>query len=300
VSDHAFERKEAPMSDDDIRRIARDVPPFGAALTRRRVLGLLGTAGLGAVAAACGGGGSSSAGSANRSTSSSRASGNGTATTSGTSGANGTGATTSCVLTPEVTEGPYYINADLVRSNVTEGKPGTPLELAITVLDADTCAPVRDAAVDIWHCDAEGIYSGFQAASTGGPGGGGGPGDGPGGGGGATDATRYLRGTQVTGADGVATFQTIYPGWYQGRAVHIHMKVHVNSSTRHTGQLFFDDKLNDTVYEAAPYSSKGSPDMRNADDSIFQDAGAASAIVDMTPSGNGYRGTIAVGINQAA
>jgi protocatechuate 3,4-dioxygenase beta subunit len=109
-----------------------------------------------------------------------------------------------------------------------------------------------------------------------------------------------LRGTQVTGADGVATFQTIYPGWYQGRAVHIHMKVHVNSSTRHTGQLFFADALNDTVYKTAPYSTKGSPDMSNADDSIFQDAGAASAILEITPQGNGYRGTISVGINQAA
>ena len=72
----------------------------------------------------------------------------------------------------------------------------------------------------------------------------------------------------------MATFQTIYPGWYRGRAVHIHMKVHVNSATRHTGQLFFDDALNDSVYENAPYSTKGPPDMRNADDSIFQDAGA--------------------------
>jgi len=281
---------------------SRDPLHLGETLTRRRVLGLLGAAGLGAVAAACGGGGSSSASDASKSTPSSGASSNATPTTNGTSGAKA-----SCVLTPEVTEGPYYINADLVRSDVTEGKDGTPVELAITVLDADTCAPVRDAAVDIWHCDAGGVYSGFEAASTGAPGagggpGGGGPGGGPGGGGsggGAQDATRYLRGTQVTGADGIATFRTIYPGWYRGRAVHIHMKVHVDSSTRHTGQLFFDDALNDTVYKAAPYRAKGSPDMRNADDSIFQDAGAASAIVDMTPSGSGYRGTITVGINQA-
>jgi protocatechuate 3,4-dioxygenase beta subunit len=201
------------------------------------------------------------------------------------------------VLTPEVTEGPYYIDADLVRSDITEGKPGTPVELAITVVDADSCAPVRDAAVDIWHTDASGIYSGYEAASTGGPGGGG-PGGGPGGGGGTTDSTRYLRGTQVTGADGVATFQTIYPGWYRGRTVHIHMKVHVNGSERHTGQLFFADDLNDTAYESAPYSERGGPDMRNDDDDIYAQAGGRSAEVAMTPSGGGYRGTITVGIQQ--
>jgi protocatechuate 3,4-dioxygenase beta subunit len=193
------------------------------------------------------------------------------------------------VLTPEVTEGPYYIDADLVRSDVTEGKPGTPVELAITVVDADGCAPVRDAAVDIWHCDASGIYSGYEGASTGGPGGGRT----------ATDSTRYLRGTQVTGADGLATFHTIYPGWYRGRAVHIHMKVHVDSSTRHTGQLFFTDDLTESVYESSPYSDRGSADMRNGDDSIYEQAGGRSAEVAMTPSGDGYRGAITVGIRQS-
>ncbi|HEY8217377.1 MAG TPA: intradiol ring-cleavage dioxygenase, partial [Acidimicrobiia bacterium] len=168
-----------------------------------------------------------------------------------------------------------------------------PLELAITVVDADGCAPVRDAAVDIWHCDASGVYSGYQATSTGGPG----PG-GPGGGRSAPDATRFLRGTQVTGADGVATFRTIYPGWYRGRAVHIHMKVHVDSSTRHTGQLFFSDDLNDRVYTAAPYADRGAPDVRNEDDDIYADAGGRSAEAVMTPSGDGYRGTITVGIRQ--
>ena len=160
-----FMRDSGSVSDDTTRRIAGDIPPFGAAMTRRRVLGLLGVAGLGTVAAACGGGSSS----AGTSTSSTRAKANESPTTGAASGA-ASGAAASCVLTPEVTEGPYYINTDLVRSDVIEGKPGTPVELAITVLDADTCSPVRDAAVDIWHCDAGGIYSGFQAASTGGGG----------------------------------------------------------------------------------------------------------------------------------
>ena len=192
---------------------------------------MLGVAGLGALAAACSGGDGSDTSATTR----------GRSSTPGSTGGSATGSNASCVLTPEATEGPYYIDADLVRSDITEGRPGTPVELAITVVAADGCAPVRDAAVDIWHCDASGIYSGYESASTGGPGG-------PGGGGGAAaDDTRYLRGTQVTGADGVATFRTIYPGWYRGHAVHIHTKVHVNSSERHTGQLFFADDLNDSV-----------------------------------------------------
>jgi protocatechuate 3,4-dioxygenase beta subunit len=253
-------------------------------LTRRRVLGMLGATGLGVLAAACSGGDGSDTSATTRGTSATSGSG---------TGGSSTGSNASCVLTPEVTEGPYYIDADLVRSDITEGKPGTPVELAIAVVDADGCTPVRDAAVDIWHTDASGIYSGYEAAATGAPGGGGR------GGGGATDSTRYLRGTQVTGADGVATFQTIYPGWYRGRTVHIHMKVHVNSSERHTGQLFFADDLNDAVYETAPYSERGAPDMRNDDDDIYAQAGGRSAEVAMTPSGNGYRGTITVGIQQS-
>jgi protocatechuate 3,4-dioxygenase beta subunit len=264
----------SPMPDDDV------TPP----LTRRRVIGLLGAVGLGAVAAACGGNDSSSAGGDPGTSGTS-----GTPGTSGGTSASTTTAAASCVLTPEVTAGPYSIDADLVRSDITEGKAGAPVELAITVVDADTCVPVRDAAVDIWHCDADGIYSGFEAASTGGP---------PGGGG-AQDSTRYLRGTQLTGADGVATFRTIYPGWYRGRAVHVHMKVHVDSSTRHVGQLFFGDELTDSVYESTPYSDRGSPDVRNSDDGIYAQAGGRSAIPTMAPAGDGYRGTITVGVSQS-
>jgi len=256
--------------------------PVDDIVTRRRALGLFGAVGLGVLAAACSNDDGSSAGRSTTETSGSAGSSGGTSSGGGSAGA-------ACVLTPEATEGPYYIDADLVRRDITEGKDGAPVELAIRVVDADTCAPVRDAAVDIWHCDAEGIYSGYEA-STGRRGGGGS---------GAQNSTRYLRGTQVTGADGIATFDTIYPGWYRGRAVHIHMKVHTDSASRHTGQLFFDDELSDTVYAAAPYSAKGTPDMRNDDDSIFADAGGESAIVTVTPSGNGYRGTMTVGITQS-
>jgi protocatechuate 3,4-dioxygenase beta subunit len=152
---------------------------------------------------------------------------------------------------------------------------------------------VSDAAVDVWHCDAGGVYSGFGQASTGGGGGG------PGGSQSPTDDQTFLRGTQVTDANGLGEFQTIYPGWYRGRAVHIHMKVHVGGSVVHTGQLFFDDDLTDQVYQSTPYSSHGTRDVRNESDNIFRSAGAASAVLVMTPSGGGYTGEIAVAVDRS-
>src|SRR5437868_1621090 len=127
-----------------------------------------------------------------------------------------------CVLTPELTEGPYYIAGEKLRRDVRDGHPGTLLTLRLTVLNASNCSPIRGAAVDIWHADAAGNYSGF--------------------GGGAGSRT-FLRGIQKTDKNGLAMFTTIYPGWYQGRAVHIHVKVHVGGSVVHTGQLFFSDAL---------------------------------------------------------
>jgi protocatechuate 3,4-dioxygenase beta subunit len=255
-------------------------------LSRREAIGLLAGLGAGVVAVACGGGSSS------KSVSSS--------TTSTTSSAGSSSATAStgaaCVLTPEVTEGPYYLDIDKVRSDITEGRPGTPLDLKITVVDASGCTPIRGAAVDVWHCDAGGVYSGFSQASAGGPGG---PGGGAGGSQSTTDNQTFLRGTQLTDANGLGEFQTIYPGWYRGRAVHIHMKVHVGGSVVHTGQLFFDDGLTDQVYRNAPYNSRGTRDVRNAADDIYRDAGAASAVLAMTPSGDGYVGEITVGVKHS-
>jgi protocatechuate 3,4-dioxygenase beta subunit len=257
-------------------------------LSRRRALGLFAGAGITAVAAACSGGDSSSPATARRRPS----------TTAGSTEATGAGsgaAEVGCVLTPEATEGPYYLDLDEVRSDITEGRVGAPLDLRITVVDASTCAPLPEAAVDVWHCDADGIYSGFVDASTGANG------PPPRGGGGsrvvqAGDGTTFLRGTQVTDADGVAGFATIYPGWYRGRAVHIHTKVHVGGSVVHTGQLFFADDLSDAVFASAPYAGKGDRDVRNADDSIYADAGRASAELVVSESGDGYVGEITVGV----
>ena len=181
----------------------------------------------------------------------------------------------SCVLTPELTEGPYYIAGEKVRRDIREGHPGTLLTLHLAVLHASTCKPIKGAAVDIWHADAAGNYSGFGAGAA---------------------SRTFMRGIQRTGANGVATFTTVYPGWYQGRAVHIHVKVHVGGAVVHTGQLFFSDTLTDKVYTAAPYASRGVRDMRNAQDSIFVNGGKKS-MLSVVKIGSGYVGTIAMGVH---
>src|SRR5262249_20597601 len=121
-------------------------------------------------------------------------------------------AATTCLLTPEVTEGPYWIDGTLTRRNITEGKPGMPLQIVFTVVDATTCKRIKGADVEIWHCDATGEYSGYDKGSPG-FGGGGGHAD-------PTSSTRYLRGHQRSDAAGHAQFVTIFPGWYQGRTPH--------------------------------------------------------------------------------
>ena len=181
-----------------------------------------------------------------------------------------------CVLTPELTEGPYYIAGEKLRRDIREGHPGTLLTLRLTVLNASTCRPIKGAAVDIWHCDAAGNYSGF--------------------GGGASSRT-FLRGIQKTDADGLAVFKTIYPGWYQGRAVHIHVKVHVGGNVVHTGQLFFPDATTAKAYAVAPYTSRPGPDMKNAQDSIFVNGGKRSMLT-VARSGAGWVGSISMGVHK--
>ena len=196
--------------------------------------------------------------------------------------------TVSCLLSPELTEGPYYIAKEKVRRDITEHRPGTSLALRLKVVDAATCRPIKGALVEIWHCDAGGLYSGFVSASTGGPGGGNGP----------TDKRTFLRGGQRSDATGTAIFKTIYPGWYRGRTVHIHVKVHVGGNTVHTGQLFFQDTMTDTIYARAPYSKRGTRETRNADDQIFGNGGASS-ILRLARSGTDYVGTLTMGVHRS-
>jgi protocatechuate 3,4-dioxygenase beta subunit len=180
-----------------------------------------------------------------------------------------------CVLTPELTEGPYYVAGEKIRRDITEGKPGTALLLSLTVMNASTCGLVKNAAVEIWHCDALGVYSGAVANNPG---------------------TNFLRGMQRTNTKGVATFKTIYPGFYQGRAVHIHVKVHVGGNVVHTGQLFFPAVTN-TVYARAPYKTHGThPDTTNAQDSIFRNGGDKGMLT-LRKSGAGYVGSVSMGVH---
>jgi protocatechuate 3,4-dioxygenase beta subunit len=181
-----------------------------------------------------------------------------------------------CVLTPEMTEGPYYISGEKLRRNITDGRPGAPLSLKLRVVDAATCRPIKNAAVDIWHADAGGIYSGFGSGAS---------------------SRTFMRGIQKTDANGVATFQTVYPGWYMGRTVHIHVKVHVGGDVVHTGQLFFADSVTDAVYRKTPYSSRPNRDVRNAQDNIYLDGGSKS-IVKIAKSGKGYTGTLTMGVRR--
>lgn len=209
--------------------------------------------------------------------------------TASTSAAPATAAT--CVLSAEETEGPYYIDGALTRSDITERKPGLPLQLRFTVMNVASCAALPNATVDIWHCDASGVYSGYSAATPGGPGG-----PPPGGGHVApTNKETFLRGNQPTDATGAAVFQTIYPGWYTGRTTHIHVKVHVGGNVVHTGQLYMTDALTDSVYAQAPYAAHGKRDTTNATDGIYAQGGTQSMLA-MTKSGAGHIGAITLGV----
>jgi protocatechuate 3,4-dioxygenase beta subunit len=177
-----------------------------------------------------------------------------------------------CVLAPEQTEGPYHLDDHRVRRNITEGKPGTPLTLRLTVVDASTCRPIRGAAVDVWHCDASGAYSGVQGS-----------------------AGTFLRGIQRTDAKGLVLFRTIYPGWYPGRTVHVHVNVALGGNVVHTGQLYFPDAVTDAVYSRAPYSRRPNRDPRNAGDSIYRNGGRRSTLR-LRRSGSGYVASITMGV----
>ena len=222
-----------------------------------------------------------------------------------------------CVLTPEQTEGPYYLPLELLRQDIAEDTPGVPLQLRITVMDVNDCALLPDAAVDVWHCDAQGFYSGVNAN----PGGNAKPEA-------AVSSGTFLRGVQATDADGVAEFQTVYPGWYTGRTVHIHMKVHVGGAAEppagatptadggtyagghvaHTGQLYFDDAISDEVFATAEaYAGRTNGErVRNEGDMILGGAiDQPGFVLALTPLGadpmvDGFLAEITVGVDPGA
>jgi protocatechuate 3,4-dioxygenase beta subunit len=236
-------------------------------INRRQLLGFLGATGTGALAlVACSGSDDDTASGASPS------SGATTSTTAGgtsTSGraltADAFAAAASCALTSEQTEGPFYVDVDLIRSDMSEDRDGTPLRVGTRVLDVDGCTPIKDAVVELWHCDADGTYSGVD---------------------GNDDA--FLRGAQVTNGDGISEITTVYPGWYPGRTPHIHVKVFTSNREVLTSQLYFDDAQTDAVYAAAPYNARGERDTHNADDTIF----SGDTVMTVSRDAAGYLGLI--------
>jgi len=206
------------------------------------------------------------------------------------------GTVATCVLTPEVTEGPYWIDNKLTRRDVRAGRPGLPLVLEFTIVNAKTCKPIKGADVEIWHADASGNYSGFDGGASGGGGGFGGSGP--------ETKTRYLRGHQRSDALGKASFLTVFPGWYRGRTPHVHMKVHVGGADRvvHTGQVFFSEAIQGSVYRSGAYAARGQADTSHAQDMIYAQAGGSRAVVKLSrraAGARGYVGRIVIGVAAA-
>lgn len=204
-----------------------------------------------------------------------------------------------CVVKPELTVGPYFVDGQLNRSDIRtdpgsgSAKPGKPLDLTFKVsqVTGGQCVPLAGAMVDVWHCDASGVYSGVNDSMEGFN----------------TVGQKFLRGYQTTDAKGVARFTTIYPGWYRGRTVHIHFKIRapwatgaqVTDATKQydfTSQLFFDDSLSDKVFAQAPYNTKGDRDRRNSSDGIFRQSGD-SLLLQVNETGSAYSASFDVGLD---
>ena len=263
--------------DNDDRQVGR-------ILSRREVLAILGSAGA-LMLVGCN---SEQAGITQPTGAATRAA---TAVPTDGAAAVGTSTTAQCVVRPEETEGPYFvdekINRSDIRSDPSDGavSEGLPLALTFRVSQINNgCVPLAGATVDVWHCDALGVYSdatdrGFN-----------------------TVGKKFLRGYQVTDANGVAQFTTIYPGWYQGRAVHVHFKIRTNNaagqSYEFTSQLFFDELVTDLVHAQAPYASKGQRTLKNEGDGIYR-SGGSQLLLPMVKRGQGYAGIFDIGLQVA-
>jgi len=196
-----------------------------------------------------------------------------------------------CVVRPEQTEGPFFVEERLNRSDIRldpmsgAAVAGAPLALTFRTSRAGggRCTPLAGAIVDVWHCDAAGVYSDVRDPR------------------GRTVGQKFLRGYQMTDASGVARFVTIYPGWYEGRAVHIHFKVRTQVDGRgreFTSQLYFDDALTDAVHRQAPYAARRERRTRNDGDGLFRHGGRA-LLLNVTEDGRGYAGTFDLGLELA-
>lgn len=200
-------------------------------------------------------------------------------------------ATPSCIVRPALTEGPYFVDERLNRSDIRSDpstgtvKDGAPLALrfAVSRIDGSACKPLAGALVDLWHCDALGVYSDVTDPGF------------------TTVGQKFLRGYQVTDADGAARFATIYPGWYPGRTVHIHFKIRTDPTSAagldFTSQLFFDDNLSDVVHTRAPYASTGQRTLRNTGDFIYRSGGDQLLLTVANDGAGAYTATFEIGID---
>lgn len=190
-----------------------------------------------------------------------------------------------CAVLPSTTAGPFPSLEQLDRRDVTEGYPGHPLRLGVRVVD-DACNPVPGAEVEIWHTDATGDYSSFED-------GGSGKDEGAG--------TTFCRGFQTADADGILEFQTIYPGWYGGRAVHIHVRARVDGDTVLTSQIYFDEAYTEDVFATGAYAEFGSPDTTWATDGIAgapaTDGSGVTVVAGPTHNGDGTLGLLNLGVS---
>ncbi|MFE7835990.1 intradiol ring-cleavage dioxygenase [Streptomyces sp. NPDC057474] len=255
---------------------------------RRRVL-----IGGASVAAA---GGLAAAGLAAATTTESTATGSGTTESASASESASTSTSSVCVLNAEVTEGPYSLEGALVREDIREETEGFEVQYTFTVVDvANDCAPLANALLEIWHCDHLGEYSGFVGGN----------------GHNYEDNGTFLRGGQTTDENGQCNITSIWPGHYVSRAVHVHMRVHTDVTLTddsytggeiiHTGQLFFDEAINEEIQATSPYSDNTTPETTLSNDSIYDDGGASSGLLTLTALGSsvsdGYKATITVGVD---
>ena len=196
-----------------------------------------------------------------------------------------------CFVRPEMTIGPYFVDEQLNRSDIrinsadNSVKEGVPLTLNIIVASVgdNSCTPIEGAQLDIWHCDAQGQYSGVSDQEFG------------------TSGQDFLRGYQLTNTGGGVQFQTIYPGWYSGRAVHIHFTIRTKGADgadyQFTSQFFFDDTLTDQVHALEPYASNGQRDTRNSNDNIYSGGGDQLLLNLQGDTTDGYTGSMSIGLD---
>jgi protocatechuate 3,4-dioxygenase beta subunit len=251
-----------------------DDAPVGRVLTRRDAILLLGGLGAGGLLWLAGCSGSD---------------------TTGTTDTGDGGSSLDCAVKPALTEGPYYVDENLTRSDIrADSSTGALQEGALFALTfnvsriaSSACTPLAGAIVDVWHCNALGVYSDTQDPGF------------------NTVGQDWLRGNQLTDSNGTATFTTIFPGWYSGRATHIHFKVRsaasASSTYEFTSQLFFDESFLSSLYtQQAPYTTKGdSGRLSNASDRIYNQGGS-ELLLTPTTSGTGYAAAINVGLDLSA